>query len=130
MATRTTYPPERRLQDRLIVKGIPDFPELVARDWEVQASRTDMGVGDLVFANKDKSRFMVVETRVLKKESGRTARGKRTKARQRVEEQAWRYGKAWALKHPETTVECCTYVEEKHGDAELRPVTTFMPHAP
>ncbi|KNC96209.1 uncharacterized protein SPPG_08362 [Spizellomyces punctatus DAOM BR117] len=103
-----------------------DFPILVAEEWEVVKGRTDLGVGDLVFANEARSAFLVVEVKALNPATGPTARTSRRKARHEVEVQVERYMEAWSEKYPNTKVygQACIDGEpgERHG-----PITTERP---
>lgn len=73
---------------------LPDWPYLVEDEWECVDNATDLGMGDLVFADGNGS-FAVVEVKHLSSESGKTARRRRTMKRRRVGEQANAYARAY-----------------------------------
>ncbi|KAI9091502.1 hypothetical protein DFS34DRAFT_635439 [Phlyctochytrium arcticum] len=68
------------------------------------AGRSDLGVGDLVFSNWDRNKFLVVEVKARHEGTGPTARAARTRARKKVGQQLERHMKTWARKHPEAEV--------------------------
>ena len=73
------------------------------------------GVGDILLRAKDGSkRLAVVEVKYIDIHSeGRTARTRRRNKRNKVEKQAWRYGKAVKTKYLTYKVMVCIYTNER-----------------
>ncbi|KAI3662587.1 hypothetical protein MP638_000697 [Amoeboaphelidium occidentale] len=89
------------------------YPKLVAEEWHVNFPSSQDGIGDLVFSDASESKYLVVEVKYLNPRSGGTARASRNYARQKVEEQAKRYGKEWARRCTGKEVKACGYL---HAD--------------
>ncbi|KAJ3326025.1 hypothetical protein HDV06_002410 [Boothiomyces sp. JEL0866] len=89
------------------LKCMKKSPILVAREWEI----TGIGKGDLVFGNKEKTLFYVVELKYIKtKPFGK---------RKHVVYQAKRYANIWKSIHPLAKVYwvAVTNNEISHGEA-------------
>ncbi|KAI3660012.1 hypothetical protein MP638_000060 [Amoeboaphelidium occidentale] len=103
---------ESRLVDLLRRKQpewIEQYPKLVAREWKAQGKNSEYGIGDLVFANREKTRYLVVELKSLRQGSGSLARLYRSRARKKCKDQAQKYGRIWAGMHPDCEVTACAF---------------------
>ncbi|KAJ3051641.1 hypothetical protein HK097_007341 [Rhizophlyctis rosea] len=106
------------LKRRMIRKPPSDFPIVVVEDdWLVVLGRSDLGAGDLVFANRARTKYLVVEVKRKDDRTGPTPRRARNRAGQKVDEQLEAYMKAWAEKYPEASV----YGQTNFG-GELGPI--------
>lgn len=104
---------EDTLQAYLINAAAAQGAQLVARNWHVLGYFTQYGVGDVVLKLADGS-FLVVEVKYLDFwSSGRTAITKRRKHRQKVREQAYKYGREWSVRHPGATTHTAVYTNER-----------------
>jgi Holliday junction resolvase-like predicted endonuclease len=104
---------EDMLQTYLINAATAQGAQLMARNWHVVSGWTHCGVGDVVLKLADGS-FLVVEVKYLDLwSSGRTAITKRRKHRNKVHEQAYKYGQAWRLRHPGVTTHTAVYTNER-----------------
>lgn len=104
---------EDTLQAYLINAAAAQGAQLVARNWHVMGYYTQYGVGDVVLKLAYGS-FLVVEVKYLDLLStGRTAQTKRRKHRNKVHEQAYKYGQAWRLRHPGVTTHTAMYTNER-----------------
>lgn len=103
---------ESRLVDLLRRKQpewIEQYPKLIAREWKAQGKNSEYGIGDLVFANREKTRYLVVELKSLRQGSGKTTRLYRSRARKKCKDQAQKYGRLWAGMHPDCEVTACAF---------------------
>jgi hypothetical protein len=85
------------LKRELVLKSskiLPQYPYLIDDEWEVEASRTEKGRGDLVFTDGT-GRYAVVEVKWIDLEGtarqGRTKRVSNKQKRKDVKEQALKY---------------------------------------
>ena len=107
------------LQKRLIVGvrvaplEILPYKDVYAQEWDVVPGQTQCGKGDLVFKQPGLDKFLVVETKYLTTNSGHTARASRNRGRQKVIEQAYRYGKLFKQQHQRATVDVAICTNEK-----------------
>ncbi|KAJ3003942.1 hypothetical protein HKX48_001494, partial [Thoreauomyces humboldtii] len=113
-----------RLKEHLTDNPPLGFPNLVARDWEVRDGRPDLGVGDLVFASADSTRFLVVETQALDtpQPHGSTSSRPTTtdvprETRRGLAERVEKYATAWARRAPGCQVRGTSYVGFEVHDA-------------
>jgi hypothetical protein len=107
---------EREVVDNFIAKPpswLNAYPLLVAREWCVREYFTNEGVGDLVFADQARTKYMVVEVKCLNLRQGSTARNSRNNARQKAKKQAHRYGDEWAKQNPKAEVKACAYLHSE-----------------
>ena len=105
---------EHFLQQQLIKdaeKHLP-FTQVYAQEWQVKPGHPNYGKGDLVFKRPGFEDYLVVETKYLTTNTGRTAQTSRNKGRNKAREQALRYGAAFKRLHPEADVEIATYTNE------------------
>jgi hypothetical protein len=102
------------LQQELIDAPPAPYTKLVAKEWTSLANMHHVGKGDLVFQKPQTNDFLVVETKHLTTRSGATAQKRRTMNRQKVVEQAFRYGAIWRghLGSFDGTVTMATYTNE------------------
>jgi hypothetical protein len=110
---------EYALKRKLVLNShqlLPHHPYVIEDEWEVEASRTDKGRGDLVFTD-GAGAFAVVEVKWIDlKGEGRSGSTKRTsnrKKRRTVEAQAITYANLYAelnLGMPNTTVRVDAFI--------------------
>ena len=114
---RTAIPMQREhiLQEQVIryQRNHPPFTQLYyAQEWEVIPGYSQFGKGDLVFKRPGFEEYLVIETKYIRTDSGKTARGSRTKNRKKVVEQALRYGAIFKQRHPGAEVEIATFTND------------------
>jgi hypothetical protein len=113
---RTTIPMHREhvLQKQVIryQRKHPPFTQLYAQEWEVIPGYSQFGKGDLVFKRPAFEEYLVIETKYIRTDSGKTARGKRTRNRKKVVEQALRYGAIFKQHNPGALVEIATFTND------------------
>jgi hypothetical protein len=94
---------EYLLKQKLILRSdrlLPEYQYVIEDEWEVESGRVDRGCGDLVFTDGLR-RFAVVEVKWIDFQSeGKTARTKRNKKKNTVEEQAIKYAEIYEQKLP------------------------------
>lgn len=112
---------ELLLQRQLIrnVNKLFPYTILYAQEWEVYPGYSHLGKGDLVFKRPHFKEFLVVETKYLTTNSGKTARNRRRMGRKKVVKQALRYGRDFKKLHPNVKVEIATYTN-MNGLQKLR----------
>ena len=109
---------EYDLQRRLIVGVLESLPykDVYAQEWDVIPGWPQFGKGDLVFKQPGLDKFLVVETKYLTTNTGHTARVSRNRGRQKVIEQAYRYGELFKCikqQHQRATVDVAICTNEK-----------------
>ena len=113
---RTTIPMHREhvLQKQVIryQRKHPPFTQIYAQEWEVIPGYSQFGKGDLVFKRPAFEEYLVIETKYIRTESGKTAQRSRTRSRKKVVEQALRYGAIFKQLHPEALVEIATFTND------------------
>ena len=113
---RTAIPMQREhiLQKQVIryQRNHPPFTQLYAQEWEVIPGYSQFGKGDLVFKRPAFEEYLVIETKYIRTDSGKTARGSRTRNRKKVVEQALRYGAIFKQRHPGAEVEVATFTND------------------
>lgn len=107
---------ESRLVDLLTRKQpewIEQYPKLIAREWLANGKNSHCGIGDLVYANREKTRYLVLELKSLRQGSGTQTRLNRSRAYKKCKYQAQKYGRIWAEKYPDCEVTACAYAYPK-----------------
>eukprot|EP01083_Nonionella_stella_P019127 53165_1 len=100
---------------RQLIREVLDrhpFKMLYADEWDVVPGFTQYGRGDLVFKHPDSEVFLVVETKYITMNAGRTSRIRRTRGRRTVVDQALRYGEIFKRQHPRAAVDVATCTNE------------------
>jgi hypothetical protein len=105
---------EHFLQQQLIKDAEKHLPytQVYAQDWEVWPGLPHCGKGNFIFKRPGFEDYLVVETKYLTTNTGRVATNSRKKGRNKVYEQALRYGAAFKRLHPDADVEIATYTNE------------------
>ncbi|MBN1328581.1 MAG: hypothetical protein JXA54_03820 [Candidatus Heimdallarchaeota archaeon] len=75
------------------------YPYLLEFEYDVIPGRTDIGHGDLIFAD-GKNAFLIVETKYLTESSGKTACATRNRQRGKMEEQSSKYCYYFKITYP------------------------------
>lgn len=96
------------------------FPALLKKEYHVYPPFTQYGVGDLIFKDNSENNFLIVEVKYLSRKSGRTARTKRNKYRNKVWKQAIFYAYLFKYQHPEAHVFYVGITEENLYTVKMR----------
>ncbi len=113
---RTAIPIHREhvLQKQVIryQRKHPPFTQLYAQEWEVIPGYSQFGKGDLVFKRPAFEEYLVIETKYIRTDSGKTAQRSRTRSRKKVVKQALPYGAIFKQVHPGAEVEIATFTND------------------